>query len=117
MSLDPALHQAVVHVRRELDRLAPGHGSGEVERRSPSRWAGQGADRSYVEQIASRDYTLIDQPTVSGRGHLALHLKALAEGTGTAGGVLVPREVATEVMPLLRARSAVLRLGPTVVPV
>lgn len=44
-------------------------------------------------------------------------MKALAEGTGSAGGYLVPVEVADEIVKLLRARSAVLRLAPTTVPV
>jgi len=43
--------------------------------------------------------------------------KALAEGTPGAGGYLVESEVADEVLRLLRARSAVMQLGPTVVSV
>ena len=43
--------------------------------------------------------------------------KALAEATPSAGGYLVPGEIASEVLMLLRARSAVMRMGPTIVPV
>ena len=44
--------------------------------------------------------------------------KALAEGApGSAGGYLVRQEVAADVMELLRARSAVMGLGPTVLQV
>ena len=42
--------------------------------------------------------------------------KALALSTDQAGGYLVPPDVSREVLWALRARSAVLRLGPTVVP-
>jgi HK97 family phage major capsid protein len=41
--------------------------------------------------------------------------KALAEATPSAGGVLVPAEVSNELVTLIRARVAVMRLGPTIV--
>ncbi|MEJ7567715.1 MAG: phage major capsid protein [Gaiellaceae bacterium] len=43
--------------------------------------------------------------------------KALAEATESAGGYLVPAEVSDEILTALRARSAVMRLGPRIVPV
>jgi HK97 family phage major capsid protein len=43
--------------------------------------------------------------------------KALSESVPSAGGVLVPQEVAAEVLGLVRARSAVMSLGPTIQPV
>src|SRR4051794_28727095 len=43
--------------------------------------------------------------------------KALAEGTGSAGGYLVESEVSAEIVKSLRARSAIMRLGPRIVPV
>jgi HK97 family phage major capsid protein len=51
------------------------------------------------------------------RGIVATMNKALAESTGSAGGYLVPVDVASEVLTMLRARSAVFRMGPRVVPV
>ncbi len=43
--------------------------------------------------------------------------KALAEATDSAGGYVVPVEVASDIARMVRARSAVVQLGPTVVPV
>jgi HK97 family phage major capsid protein len=43
--------------------------------------------------------------------------KALAEGTGAAGGFLVDPQVAAAITTLMRARSAIMRLGPRTVPV
>lgn len=52
------------------------------------------------------------------RGSLAGTMtKALAESTPSAGGVVVPVEVSEEIVTLIRARVAVLKLGPTIVPV
>lgn len=48
---------------------------------------------------------------------LALGMKALAEGTGSAGGFLVPIEIAEDILTIARSRSAVMRLGPRVVSV
>lgn len=83
--------------------------------------AGQGATPSFVEQLASgQDAHLIPSPLQTERrtaGVVATMNKALAEGTGSAGEYLVSVETAGEVLRMLRARSAVMRLGPTVVPV
>jgi len=50
-------------------------------------------------------------------GGLAPAMKALAEGTGSAGGFLVPAETSAEIVGALRARSAIFQMGPRVVPV
>lgn len=52
-----------------------------------------------------------------GAASLVRGLKAMAEGTGSAGGFAVPVQYAPGIMPLIRARSAILSMGPTTVPV
>jgi HK97 family phage major capsid protein len=92
--------------------------------RRGSRFVDQGASRSLVEHIAGGGtYELAGatpkrstERRAASQG-VAFGMKALAEGTGSAGGYLVPVEVADEIVKLLRARSAVLRLAPTTVPV
>ena len=54
---------------------------------------------------------------VRSTGLAGLMRKALAEVTPSAGGYLVPVEVSAEVLRMLRARSAVFRMGARVVPV
>lgn len=44
-------------------------------------------------------------------------VKAMAEGVPSAGGVLVPQEVAADILTLVRGRSAVMSLGPRIEPV
>jgi HK97 family phage major capsid protein len=44
------------------------------------------------------------------------YMKALAEGTDTAGGYLVPPEYATDLIELLQARAVVRRAGASVIP-
>lgn len=93
--------------------------------RTPSRFVEDGADLDIVKAVAEGRATLAPgAPTrstlgVQGArgGGLALGLKALAEGTGSSGGYLVAPEISSQVMTLIRARSAVMRMGPTVVPV
>ena len=53
----------------------------------------------------------------AGGGIAATMTKALAEGTPSAGGHLVPVEVSDDIMRQVRARSAVMRAGPRVVQV
>jgi HK97 family phage major capsid protein len=52
--------------------------------------------------------------TVDGLGQA--FSKALALGTGSAGGVLVDEQTSAEIVTMIRARSAVMRLGVRVVP-
>ena len=56
-------------------------------------------------------------PADHGKSLAGVMQKALAESTPSAGGVLVPPEVAEEIMGIIRARSIVMGMGPTVVPV
>jgi HK97 family phage major capsid protein len=91
--------------------------------RRGSRWVGPGADPAVVDQIAAGGELRVAphetelRASKAGPGLSALMSKALGEGTGSSGGYLVPPQIAAEVMGLLRARSAVLRLGPRTVPV
>jgi len=84
-----------------------------------SRYVGPEADESLVKHVARGGSikTATRSPSPEAKGLGDLMTKALGEGTGSAGGYLVPQQVASEVMRLLRARSAVARLGPRVVPV
>ena len=91
-----------------------------------SRFAGPGASKEVAEHLAKGGTIgpggqLIVQPHVAGQigqakagGLAATMTKALAEGTGSAGGVLVPQDVADEVLGLVRARSAVMAMNPKV---
>lgn len=85
--------------------------------RSPSRYANVGASEDFVEHVAKGgDFTIEERGPIGHRG-LALGLKALAEGTGSSGGYIVPVELSNEVMAIIRGRSAVMQLGPRIVPV
>ena len=86
----------------------------DAPRRQGSRWIGPGASPQLAARIAAGESVqTIDAPGPSrgDRPGLARAMKALAEATGSAGGFLVPPETAAEVLRLLRARSAVLRMG------
>src|SRR5207245_8780017 len=86
-------------------------------------YLGAAADPTFVEHVARGESIQLAPSTPLHRvpagktlaGWIAT--KALAEGTDTSGGVLVPPELAAEVLMPLRARSAVMSLGVTVVPV
>lgn len=96
--------------------------------RGGSRFVGEGADQSVVEHVAKGGNIgpggqFLPAPGVPGQiggtkagGGLALGMKALAEGTGSAGGYLVEPQVSAEVLGLVRARSAIMRMLPTVRP-
>jgi HK97 family phage major capsid protein len=89
--------------------------------RAPSRHAGTAATPDHVEWLAGERNYRLAPPSLRTMGRresgLAAHLvKALAEGTGSAGGYLVPVEIAAEVLTLLRARSTVMSFA-RVVPV
>lgn len=92
------------------------------ETRTGSRFVGENASDDFVEHIAKGgSYQLAPNTSTGARGTRGLGglaatmSKALGEGTPSAGGYLVPVEVAAEVLTLLRARSAVNRLGPTTI--
>ena len=94
------------------------------EPRRGSRYVGQGADPSFVEDIAnSGELRLAERETnrltrkVPGGGLAGVFTKALAEGTGSSGGFLVPVEVSAEIVGLIRAASVVMSMGVTIVPV
>lgn len=104
----------------------------EHKGRAGSRFVAPGADPQLVGHVAGggtveptpRSYNYErPKPAWSGQlgreaGGLASTMtKALAEGTNSAGGYLVDPQVADDVLRLVRARSAVSRIGPTVVPV
>jgi HK97 family phage major capsid protein len=98
---------------------------GEIKpERTGSRYLGPNADKDLAAHVA-KGGTVEDIKVAPrsfgakgyGRGDFARSLKALAEGTGSSGGFLVPTQYASEILAQLRARSAINRLGPTVVSV
>ena len=106
-----------------------------------SRFVGQHASPGVVEHVAAggrigEGATLLPNPDQKAAGYQTLgrlgehgsygdsflaapgaFAKALAESTGTAGGVLLPIEVSHDVALLIRAASVVMQMNPTVVPV
>jgi len=108
-----------------------------LAQRGGSRYAGPNADPEAVRHLAAGgSYAPDGSPQVSGlppgwqtstppgskapgRGRTLADTmtKALAEATPSAGGVLVPEEVSSEIVQLVRNRVAVMRMGPTIVPV
>src|SRR5262249_28225600 len=100
------------------------------ETRRGSRFVASGADPGLVEHVAAGGSVRVAEPggfgstrTLAGGGRrdgtglAELMVKALAEGTPSAGGVLVPPEISSELVTLIRARSTVMSMGPTTVPV
>jgi HK97 family phage major capsid protein len=85
-----------------LDALA----AGEASLHEPPGRIGKGLRSSAARRRARRSGGLAETFT-----------KALALGTDSAGGFLVPPEVHEEIVTLVRNRSAVMRLGPRIVPV
>jgi HK97 family phage major capsid protein len=112
----PDLEQLLTHISNQLAGVAP-----EEQQRPGSRFAGSAAAPSFVEMIAAGETVKTvsppakDSPT-TGIAHW-MATKALAEGSGASGGFLVPIQYASDVLTMLRARSAVMRLNPTIVPV
>jgi HK97 family phage major capsid protein len=108
-----SLEDVLLDLSGKLDRLDG------VGVRGPSRFVGAGAAPEYVERVARSDWRVVRNDAVPERrgGVASLMAKALAEGTGPSGGFLVPVEFASEILLALRARSAVMRMGPTVVQV
>jgi HK97 family phage major capsid protein len=91
------------------------------EARSGSRYVAPGADPDFVKRVAEGGAYNIAEPKGAPNGGrrtlTAFMAKALAEGTGSAGGFLVPPEYAEGVLAMIRARAAVMAMGPRVVPV
>jgi HK97 family phage major capsid protein len=96
--------------------------------RGGSRFAGPDADPSLVKHLAKGGSIgpggefrhARGGPAGQIGGHASsgslLHgMKALAQGTPSAGGYLVPQDVSEQVLGLIRARSAVMGMGPKVV--
>lgn len=81
-----------------------------------AKGGGIGPDGKAVDgvNIAEPSRRMLDDRRTGGveSGRLA---KALAEATGSAGGFLVPQDVADEVFRMVRAQSAVMSLGPRIV--
>ncbi|MBA3364691.1 MAG: phage major capsid protein [Actinobacteria bacterium] len=116
------------HLDEVLDRISSdlarldNKSSGADEWRSGSRYVGPNAERSLVEHVAAggsvgrtvKPYRPAGSRT---KGGLAFGMKALAEGTATSGGYLVEPEFAAEIAHLVRARSAVMQMGVTTIPV
>jgi HK97 family phage major capsid protein len=87
--------------------------------RTGSRYVGPDADASLVEHVAAGGSVKLAKQSDYGAkgGGLARGLKALSESVGSSGGYLSFPQLASEITPLLRARSAVLRMGARVIPV
>jgi HK97 family phage major capsid protein len=89
------------------------------EERTPSRYAASTATPEHVRSVSegSENFRTVAPSTKSSHGGLSGWLtKALAEGVGSAGGYMVPVEIAGEVLTMLRARSTVMSFA-RVVPV
>jgi len=123
---DVALAQIYEELRaiREREDERKTYDLTDDSRRGGSRYAGPNADRSLVESLASGDAVRKAETTIArgetGEKSLAGWLadtKALAEGTPSSGGYLVPPQLSAQIVTALRARSAVMAMGPTVVPV
>jgi HK97 family phage major capsid protein len=88
--------------------------------RAPSRMATSASEPGYVKSLVegTTNFRTVPEPrTRTTHGGLAGWLtKALAEGTGSSGGYMVPVEIAGEVLTLLHARSTVMSFA-RVVPV
>jgi HK97 family phage major capsid protein len=98
--------------------------------RRGSRFAGPNSPDEVLDQLARGGSIVVpeedgrssgaargDGRDRRGAGLGAAFTKAMALGTGSAGGVLVDEETHAEVVAMIRARSAVMKLGPRVVPV
>jgi HK97 family phage major capsid protein len=92
----------------------------ELRQRAPSRFVGPDATPAGAAAVTARheggELSARSAPRGASTGRQRL-AKAMAEGTGSAGGFLVEQEVADEVLRLIRARSSVMRMGVRVVPV
>src|SRR5689334_754323 len=92
--------------------------------RRGSRFIGADAeDEGFVKHVAGGGSYAIAERERRSLGHSprgglsGLMAKALAEGTPSSGGYLVPQEISNEIVTMIRARSALMAMGPRVVPV
>lgn len=116
MDLEETLDRLLVETEKLNER-----GSDLLARSGESRFIGQHGTKAGAEALAGGGgYRLVEpgrkvarEPEAKAGQFAESMTKALAEATSSAGGYLVPQEVAFEVMTLLRARSAVYQLGPT----
>lgn len=99
-----------MHLEDLLSRIADRL---DDDARTPSRFAASGASPDHLRSL---DLRTVQPPSRRPDG-ITGSLKTLAESVPGSGGYLVPTEIADEIVTLLRARSAVYRLGPTVIPV
>jgi HK97 family phage major capsid protein len=115
----PDIEDVLTYLSTQLDNL--NRHTSATDARTPSRWVGSAADADAVTRVAAGETlkTVSPSPLLNPyRGGLAETMtKALAEATASAGGYLVPSEISAEVLISLRARSAVMRMGPRIVPV
>lgn len=81
--------------------------------RERSRLVGPNATEEFAQGVADGSLTVTEK-AASGLGESMQ--KALALGTDTAGGFLVQRELAGEILGMIRNRSAVMQLGCRVIP-
>ncbi len=114
---NPAIsEQAMQQVAAQIAARAEGM---LAARRGGSRFVGQDADMEAIQAAVAAGVNQggqVAQRAGQGRGSLAATMtKALAESTPSAGGVLVPPEVSRDIVELIRARVAVMTLGPTIV--
>jgi HK97 family phage major capsid protein len=111
------VEELLEHLSQELRRTEE-----EEQRRTGSRFIGPGADPDLAEMVAAggsynREFNTVSK-SIGGRENRGISgamQKALAEGTGGSGGYLVSVETSSEILNMVRARSAVMRMGPRVV--
>ncbi len=111
----PTLEQLIERLTDVAERAGTVDGRSSLSFRSPSRFAGPLSDPDHVAEVTKSfgaGHTMVPRGGIGG-----IMNKAMAEATDSAGGYAVPTEDAGEIMRLIRARSAVMRMGPRVVPV
>ena len=121
------VEDVLAEIRDELREMRTGAASPgykewrpDDDYRQGSRHVGPDADASLVDHVAKGgSLQTTKSPVAADRkaGSLAHAMKALSSGTGSSGGFLTIPQLASQLTPLLRARTAVLALGATVQPV
>ena len=118
MELEEVLQQLAEATDKVTNELQ-GKSVDDLKRPGTSRYVGPNATREAAEHVAAGgSYRRVEPETkqrqseTKAGGSFGTAIKALAEGTGSAGGVLVAPEVAAGILTALRARSAVYRMGP-----
>ena len=122
MELEEVLQQLAESTAAVADELE-GKSLDEVKRAGTSRYVGQYSTPEGAREVQEKGGYHLARPASEERGHakagggFGTQVKALAEGTGSAGGVLVAPEVAEGILTALRARSAIYRMGPRTIDV